>query len=286
MRSLKRILRFLATLIGRNSRGKLNSDSDIKSFKENAWQSKKMAGYYNREVENRFFNNVTARIFIENIEPNSYVLDVGAGTGRLSVLLAKESFRVLACDISKEMLAHIQCPQSEKPIETLVSNASNIPLESEIFDAIVSMDLMVHFPDWESLLKEQARLCKKGGVVMFNFLSRSNIEKIMPDGTRRDIKDYYYVEDYAPCANELEISNVALKLGLSVEKISPYNYFTANGLFCENLTKNQVDFYIENFNEQILDDNVMDFVKTFEEQIVKYLPISSCVTMFVKLRKI
>src|SRR5438128_2391428 len=131
-----------------------------------------MATFYRENVEERFFEGVTARLFIQNIPAGSNVLDVGAGTGRLSRALADQGFRVVACDISKEMLAHIASYRGRTQIETLECNARSIPLPNNQFDAVVSMDLMVHFPDWEALLQEQARLCKPGGVILFNFLSR------------------------------------------------------------------------------------------------------------------
>lgn len=274
----------ISTLVGNRAKGKLESVSDIRSFKENAWKSKKAANIYQEAVENRFFNRVTARIFLEGIEPNSYVLDVGAGTGRLSLFLADNDFEVLACDISKEMLAHINQHQKKRKVETLVCNASCIPIGDERFDAIVSMDLMLHFPDWENLLTEQARLCKRGGVIMFNFISRDNIATMKKDGTGT-VREFYYVSDFAPCASEEEIEEVARKMGLKVEAIVPYNYFTGNALFCRSLSKEQVDAFTTDFNEQLMDDKVMKFVETFEESIVRSLPKSSCVTMMVKLRK-
>jgi ubiquinone/menaquinone biosynthesis C-methylase UbiE len=274
----------VSRLAGRSVTGELRSVDDIRAFKENAWKSKRMATFYREKVENRFFERVTARLFLENLPPNAYVLDVGAGTGRLSRVLADSGLRVVACDVSREMLAQIEKKGGSTPIETLESNARNIPLPNDSFDAVVSMDLMVHFPDWEVLLREQARLCKPGGVIMFNFLNRENIQSIKADGTGTT-KDFYYVFDFAPTATEAEIDEAAGRLGLSVEEIYPYNFFSENALFCRNLNKAQVDAFVGEFNEKIRDDAIMEFVELFEETIVRNLPKATCSTMMIKLRK-
>jgi ubiquinone/menaquinone biosynthesis C-methylase UbiE len=278
------IQRVISKIFGRQPRPHLTSPDEIRTFKENAWKSKRMAKFYDQEVENRFFSVVTATLFADNIPNGASVLDVGAGTGRLSRALADRGFKVLACDISSQMLTHVNKNRSGKPIKTLECNASSIPLPDERFDAVVSMDLMVHFPDWASLLAEQARVCKRGGTILFNFLSRDNIESLKEDGTGTTM-DFPYVTDFAPVANEAEIAATAEKLGLTVEALYPYNFFTGNALFFRKLAKPEVDSFVAEFNEQIRDDNVMSFVETFEEKIVRNLPTSSCVAMIVKLRK-
>lgn len=270
----------------KESTPRFDSDTDIINFKNNAWKSNKMANSYHKEVEHVFFNNITAKIFIDNIKKKSYVLDIGAGTGRLSFLLADYGCRVLSCDISKEMLSYIVNNKDKRNIEILESSANAIPIEDDTFDAVVSMDFMLHFPDWKNLLKEQARLCKKGGVIMFNFLSSDNTDFLKTNRKNSEDKSNYFSVNYALFANENIIEDVANSLGLKVEAMYPYNFFTANSMFGCNLKKNQVDDFTKQFNEAIKDEKVMNFVKYFEENIVRYLPISTSVTMIIKLRKI
>ena len=264
----------------------LESAKDIKIFKDNAWKSKQMSKAYHRDVEHTFFDNITANIFLENIDEHSYVLDVGAGTGRLSLLLADANCRVVSCDISKEMLNYIDENKGGRDIKTLESTANSIPLESEKFDAVVSMDFMLHFPDWEDLLKEQVRLCKKDGIVMFNFLSSENTDVLKNNRKNSETTSNFFAVNYAPFANEEQIEAVASRLGLKVEAIYPYNFFTSNSIFGCDLTKKQVDDFTTKFNLAIKNEDVLNFVKMFEKDIVRNMPVSQSVTMIIKFRKI
>jgi ubiquinone/menaquinone biosynthesis C-methylase UbiE len=263
-----------------------DSIESLIGFKSNAWVSRGAAKAYFKGVEHDFFDNVTSHIFVENLEENSYVLDVGAGTGRLSLLLADNGHRLLSTDISKEMLNFIETRKGTRDIEVLEAAADKLPFENEKFDAVVSMDFLLHFPNWEDLLKEQARLCKKGGVIMFNILSSDNVDFLKNNRKRNDGISNFFVTNYAVFSNEKKIQEVSDNLGLKVEAMLPYNFFTANSMLGCNLTKKQVDDFAVQFNEAIKNQHVMSFVKAFEEKIVRSMPLSCSVTMIVKLRKI
>lgn len=279
------IKNFIRYYVLKQQSNTFESASGLKDFRCNAWKSKKMAKSYANTVEHIFFNNVTSKIFIENISANSYVLDVGAGTGRLSFLLADNGCRVLSCDISKEMLSYICKNKGNRNIDILESPANSIPLEDEKFDAVVSMDFMLHFFDWGDLLKEQARLCKKSGIIMFNFLSSENTDFLKNNRKNVEVISNLFAVHDSPFANEKQIEDVANSLGLKVEAMYPYNFFTANSMFGCNLNKIKVDDFTKQFNEAIKDEKVMNFVKLFENSIVRNLPISTSVTMIIKLRK-
>lgn len=269
-----------------NKRNVFESIESLIGFKNNAWLSRDAAKAYFRSVEHNFFDNVTSQLFIENLKANSYVLDVGAGTGRLSVLLADNGHKVVSVDISKEMLDFIEAHKGRRNIEVLEASAEHIPLENGKFDAVVSMDCLLHFPNWEDLLKEQTRLCKKGGTIMFNVLSSDNADFLKTNRKLNEDICNFFVMDYAVFANENKIQEVAGKLGLKVDAIYPYNFFSSNSMFGCNLSRTQVDEFTEQFNDAIKDEKVRKFVKMFEDKIVRNLPLSCSVTMIVRLRKV
>ncbi len=120
---------------------------------------------------------------------------------------------------------------------------------------------------------------------MFNFLSSENTDFLKSNRKNSEVTSNFFALNYAPFANEKQIEEVANRLGLRVEAMYPYNFFTANSMFGCNLTKNQVDNFTEQFNEAVKNQHVMNFVKMFEENIVRSMPIACSVTMIIKLRK-
>jgi len=93
------------------------------------------------------------------------ILEVGAGTGRDSFELAKAGAKVFILDYSEGSLkiASELAAQAPENLHLVQGNAFNSPFPSETFDIIFHQGLAEHFKDPLPLLKENARLLKKGG---------------------------------------------------------------------------------------------------------------------------
>lgn len=89
------------------------------------------------------------------------MLDVGCGTGAMSARLARWG-RVVSADFSPLALKFSR----RRGLNNLVgADAMRLPLASDRFDAIFSMDVLEHIPDDRLALREFYRVLKPGGRV-------------------------------------------------------------------------------------------------------------------------
>lgn len=97
-----------------------------------------------------------------DLSPQSYVLDVAAGTGALALAAARTGARVLATDFSPGMVACIAaqgCPN----VEAQVMDGQALDLPDAQFDAVFSIFGVIMFPDWRKGLAEMLRVTRPGG---------------------------------------------------------------------------------------------------------------------------
>lgn len=98
------------------------------------------------------------------------VLDLGAGTGRFSLEVAKRAKFVYALDISKQMLSVMSNKIRRKGIKNvkpLCASYAKIPLSSESIDIIFSVwAFPSHSTNWDSDLMEVKRVLKPGGIIL------------------------------------------------------------------------------------------------------------------------
>ncbi|MBV9928923.1 MAG: class I SAM-dependent methyltransferase [Acidobacteria bacterium] len=93
-------------------------------------------------------------------------LDVGCGTGAFSRRLAKTSERVLALDLSPNMVGVARERSAQFPnIEFKVADVLKLELPSERFDCVASIATLHHLPA-ASVLQKLKRALKPGGVLL------------------------------------------------------------------------------------------------------------------------
>jgi ubiquinone/menaquinone biosynthesis C-methylase UbiE len=102
------------------------------------------------------------------IHPDQKVADIGAGSGRLSIALAKYLYMgtCYAVDVQKKMLEHVT-EQAKIArlgnVETVVSKENQVPLDDESLDGVVFSDVLNEASRPKTLIKEGARMLKKYG---------------------------------------------------------------------------------------------------------------------------
>jgi 2-polyprenyl-3-methyl-5-hydroxy-6-metoxy-1,4-benzoquinol methylase len=80
--------------------------------------------------------------FLRQLQPNSYVLDLGAGGGTYASLIQEEGHEVLCLDNSEKMLDVCR----SKGLDTIVMDMEEMDLGERYFDAIWAMASLIHVP--------------------------------------------------------------------------------------------------------------------------------------------
>ena len=106
----------------------------------------------------------------------SKILEVGAGTGRYSIALAKEGMDVTAVELVEDNLAVLR--ENSKGMTNLRSfqgDAADLSLfPDNSFDVTLSLGPMYHLYESDEVncaINEAIRVTKSGGVIMFAFIS-------------------------------------------------------------------------------------------------------------------
>ena len=95
-------------------------------------------------------------------EERGRTLDAGAGTGALTARLRDEGFDVEACDIF---------PENFLPKDILVKEAnlnSHLPYEADLFDCVVSAEVIEHLENPWLFIRELHRVTKEGATVVLS----------------------------------------------------------------------------------------------------------------------
>ena len=99
---------------------------------------------------------------LSQIPPQGRILDVGTGTGRISIPLQRLGADVIGIDLSLKMMTK---QRDKYPATRLVQgDASRLPFASRQIDAVVTTHVMHLIGPWREALREYRRVLKPGGV--------------------------------------------------------------------------------------------------------------------------
>ena len=103
-----------------------------------------------------------ARQILDGLAPTAgrRVLDVGTGTGRAAIALAKAGARVTGVDASPGMLAVAERRAREEGVAVTFAagDAHRLDFADRSFDAVVCLRVLMHTPDWRASLGELCRV--------------------------------------------------------------------------------------------------------------------------------
>lgn len=143
------------------------------------------------------------------------ILDVGAGTGRLSVPLQRAGAHVTAVDVSSEMLKVLS--RKNNRIVTVVGEAEALPFADNSFDIVVAVFLIVHLKNPQLFFDEAYRVLKDGGIVLVTNINQKDPPPIATPGGEVIVESYYH----RPEAVREALTKLAF--GITTEKLITEN---------------------------------------------------------------
>jgi ubiquinone/menaquinone biosynthesis C-methylase UbiE len=102
---------------------------------------------------------------LDIIGSNAHLLEVGAGTGRISIPLLERGVDLIGCDLSTQMLARFQEKFSPAPIAQ--ADAVFLPFASKQFTAVMTVHVLHLIPEWREALHEFKRVLVPGGIYLY-----------------------------------------------------------------------------------------------------------------------
>lgn len=96
-------------------------------------------------------------------------LDFGCGSGNLTRHMLALGFEVTAADVSPDFLRLVERRFPSERLSLLQMNGKDLSnVTDSCFDMIAAYSVLHHIPDYLGSIEELARICKPGGVIMFD----------------------------------------------------------------------------------------------------------------------
>jgi ubiquinone/menaquinone biosynthesis C-methylase UbiE len=115
------------------------------------------------------------------------LLDVGTGTGRAALTLARHGAQVTGVDASAQMLAKARERAKAEALDVRFEDgdAHALPFADGAFDAAISLRVIMHTPDWRQCVGELCRVSRE--MVVFDFPALMSAAAIQA-GARRVLR--------------------------------------------------------------------------------------------------
>lgn len=226
-------------------------------------------------------NRIETALFQKYVR-GSEVLDVGVGTGRASLPLARAGKTVTGVDSSQAMLEKCRELANGTPIRLLPGDVAQLPFPDASFDTVMGLNTLAHFPNWKEIMREWRRVARPGGEMLFDVHSLDH-DIAFARATGHD--EHYAEEHFAakdPRGFHLrlradDLVEHAGEIGLKVRAIVPYGALFGSAGVHRFLAGSLLDGHSW---DRLLswvgeDSQLFDFFAFLEEEIVGRMPTSA-----------
>lgn len=196
------------------------------NWKTDAWKSPDMVAWYSRRmIENTGTNRLKNQVEVDLCAKYAVgrdILDVGIGTGRASLPLARRGFNLTGVDSSQAMLDECRRLAAETPVLLIAGDVSHLPVQGGQYDTLLSLNVMTHFPHWQDVMAEWKGVVRPGGRIVFDIYSLDHLSYV--SGRPVGIEELLAVrvDNFNMHIEAEALIAEADRLGLTVVAIVPY----------------------------------------------------------------
>jgi len=269
--------------------------SGLIRWKTDAWQNPHMVKWYSGRMVNRdatsHLKNVVEIDTIKHFVRGHDVIDIGVGTGRAALPLVADGYRLTGVDSSQAMLDETRRLADGAPIRLQVGDVVSVPCDDHTFDSAVSLNVLVHFPNWREALLEWKRVVRPGGRLIFDIHSLDHAvhaygadQTRWPEALRRSERGDDFV-NYMSRVSIEQLVSFADEAGFRIVSTVPYGAFFGGGnvnwlLHSDLESKNRWKRVLSWFAR---DDALLELGVFLEEKLVSWLTPKYTGRMFVVL---
>ncbi len=149
-------------------------------------QSHQLSYIKNVLEQERLIGLVSELMKMTKRDQKPLVLDLGAGTGNLSLKFIRHGCKVVAADISQESLKTLNDKTNRDNLLGVVLTSEKLPFLENTFDITATYSVLHHIPDYLNTFKEMIRVTKLGGLIFIDFEANEN--RYFP---KNNLKKYY-----------------------------------------------------------------------------------------------
>lgn len=156
---------------------KLKSSNQSIATVEEFWDQKAETFYHNQVNGSTYYSDAVPRLLEQKgiLNPSSSVLDIGAGTGRYAIPLAKKGQSVHALDLSSEMLQFLQRETEKNNLDNVYTIKSAWPTTEDIGEFDVVFAAMCPATRSVEALQAISNVAKQYGVICQFTVSTDNV---------------------------------------------------------------------------------------------------------------
>jgi len=204
----------------------------------------KIKGRENKHRQRFMLRRAAIMAKLAHLNSDSFILEVGCGTGNYTRYWLNSSTRICGLDLSRRMLRKAASKIDSDKLMLIQADAEHLPFKDSCFDAVLSINTLEHLDDIPQALREMKRVTK-------------NSERIVVSTPNDNPMQYILARFYNKC--------VGFFLTDHAFSSSPYG----EGLTHQSLTANELLSYFRECEIGFESKLFMGFIERKMSQITR-----------------